>query len=49
VSAKDKLVCEVCGTALSGGSEACPVCALRGALGSETTSLLDFSSELYPN
>jgi serine/threonine protein kinase len=46
VTAKAKLVCEVCGTALSGGSEACPVCALRGALGPETTSLLDFSSEL---
>jgi Protein kinase domain/NACHT domain len=35
VSAKGKLVCQVCGTALSGGSEACPVCALRGALGKE--------------
>ena len=46
MSAKCKLVCQVCGTALSGGSEACPVCALRRALGSETTSLLDFSSEL---
>jgi serine/threonine protein kinase len=46
VSAKSKLVCQVCGTALSGGSEACPVCALRGALGPETTSLLDLSSEL---
>jgi len=46
VSAKGKLVCQVCGTALSGGSEACPVCALRRALGPETTSLLDFSSEL---
>jgi serine/threonine protein kinase len=46
VSTKGKLVCKVCGTALSGGNEACPVCALRGALGPETTSLLDFSSEL---
>jgi serine/threonine protein kinase len=46
VSAKGKLVCQVCGTALSGGSEACPVCALRRALGPETSSLLDFSSEL---
>jgi hypothetical protein len=35
VSAKGRLVCQVCGTALSGGSEACPVCALRGALGGE--------------
>jgi hypothetical protein len=46
VSAKGTLVCQVCGTALNGGSEACPVCALRGALGPETTSVLDFSSEL---
>jgi protein kinase-like protein len=46
VSAKSKLVRQVCGTALSGCSEACPVCALRGALGPETTSLLDFSSDL---
>jgi hypothetical protein len=37
---------KICGTELSGGSEACPVCALRGALGPETTSVLDFSSEL---
>jgi serine/threonine protein kinase/predicted ATPase len=44
--AKGKLVCQVCGTTLSGGSDACPVCALRGALGPETASLLDFSSEL---
>jgi serine/threonine protein kinase len=41
MSAKAKLVCQVCGTALSGGSESCPVCALRGALGPQTTSLLD--------
>jgi hypothetical protein len=46
VSAKAKLVCQVCSTALSGGSEACPVCALRRALGPETTWLLDLSSEL---
>jgi serine/threonine protein kinase len=46
VSAKGTLVCQVCGTALNGGSEACPVCALRGALGPETTSVMDFSSEL---
>ena len=45
MSAKGTLVCQVCGTALNGGSEACPVCALRGALGPETTSVLDFSSE----
>ena len=37
MSAKGKLVCQVCGTALSGGSEACPVCALRGALGNQLT------------
>jgi hypothetical protein len=37
VSAKSKLVCQVCGTALSGGSEACPVCALRGAVGNGPT------------
>jgi serine/threonine protein kinase len=46
VSAKGKLFCQVCGTALSGGGEACPVCALRGALWRETTALLDSSSEL---
>jgi hypothetical protein len=47
MSAKAKLVCQVCGTALSGGSESCPVCALRGALGPQTTSLLDVgASEL---
>jgi predicted Ser/Thr protein kinase len=46
VSAKGKLVCQVCGAALANDSEACPVCALRGALGPETTSLLDVSSEL---
>jgi hypothetical protein len=37
VSAKSKRVCQVCGTPLSGGSESCPVCALRGALGNEPT------------
>jgi serine/threonine protein kinase/tetratricopeptide (TPR) repeat protein len=41
VSAKAKLVCQVCGTPLSDSGEACPVCALRGALGPQTTSLLD--------
>ena len=46
MSAKGKLFCQVCGTALSGGGEACPVCALRGALWRETTALLDSSSEL---
>jgi protein kinase-like protein len=46
VSAKGKLFCQVCGTALSGANEACPVCALRGALWPETTALLDSSSEL---
>jgi predicted ATPase len=37
VSAKGKLVCQVCGTALSGRSETCPVCALRGALSNQPT------------
>jgi protein kinase-like protein len=46
VSAKRKLFCQVCGTALSGGGEACPVCALRGALWPETTVVSDSSSEL---
>ena len=46
MSAKGKLFCQVCGTALSGGGEACPVCTLRGALWPETTALLDSSSEL---
>jgi TolB-like protein len=46
VSAKGKLFCQVCGTALSGAGEACPVCALRGALWPETTALLDSSSKL---
>ena len=46
MSAKGRLVCQVCGVALANDSEACPVCALRGALGPETTSLSDGSSEL---
>jgi serine/threonine protein kinase/Tfp pilus assembly protein PilF len=44
---KGKRVCKVCGTALSSGSEPCPVCVLRGALEPQTTLLLDFSSELH--
>ena len=32
----DIRVCRVCGTALRDGSESCPVCALRGALESES-------------
>ena len=46
MDAKGKRVCQVCGAALRDDSDSCPVCALRGALGPETTSLLDTSSEL---
>jgi hypothetical protein len=46
VDAKGKRVCQVCGAALRDDSDSCPVCALRGPLGPETTSLLDSSSEL---
>src|SRR5260221_1543750 len=35
VSTKTKRACQVCGTALYDGSDPCPVCALRGALGNE--------------
>jgi serine/threonine protein kinase/Tfp pilus assembly protein PilF len=46
VDAKGKRVCQVCGAALRDDSDSCPVCALRGALGTGTTSLSDSSSEL---
>jgi serine/threonine protein kinase/Flp pilus assembly protein TadD len=46
VDAKGKRVCQVCGAALRDDSDSCPICALRGALGTETTSLSDSSSEL---
>ena len=46
MDAKGKRACQVCGAALRDDSDSCPVCALRGVLGPETTSLLDFSSEL---
>jgi hypothetical protein len=35
VSTKSKRACQVCGTALYDGSDPCPVCALRGALGNK--------------
>ena len=44
VKTEGKRACQVCGTVLSGESEACPVCALRGALQPESDS--DASSEL---
>jgi serine/threonine protein kinase len=46
VDAKGKRVCQVCGAALRDDSDSCPVCALRRALETETTSLLGSSSEL---
>ena len=46
MDAKGKRVCQVCGAALRDDSDSCPVCALRGVLGPETTALLDSSSEL---
>src|SRR4029077_19747941 len=36
VSTKSKRACQVCGTALGDDSDSCPVCALRGVLGSES-------------
>jgi serine/threonine protein kinase/Tfp pilus assembly protein PilF len=36
VTTKDKQACATCGTLIPAGSVFCPVCALRGALGSET-------------
>jgi hypothetical protein len=39
--------CQVCGTLLAGNSESCPVCALQGALTSESgASAIDSESEL---
>jgi serine/threonine protein kinase len=46
VSAKSKRACKVCGTALSGDSDLCPVCVLRGALKPESNSVSEVSSEL---
>jgi serine/threonine protein kinase/Tfp pilus assembly protein PilF len=46
VKTESKRACEVCGTALSQNSEFCPVCALRGAVSSETESLSEISSQL---
>ena len=36
VSTKSKRACQVCGTALGDDSDSCPVCTLRGVLGSES-------------
>ena len=36
VRMRDLQACPVCGTLLPNGSESCPVCALRGALESES-------------
>jgi eukaryotic-like serine/threonine-protein kinase len=38
VTAKGKRSCPACGTPLPDGSESCPVCALRGALGNDRIS-----------
>jgi TolB-like protein len=46
VSTKSKRACQVCGTALSGDSDLCPVCALHGALKPKSDSRSDISSEL---
>src|SRR6266446_1970508 len=47
VSTKSKRACQVCGTALSGDSDLCPVCALHGALKPKSDSRSDISSELH--
>jgi serine/threonine protein kinase len=44
VKTEDKRVCEVCGTALNENSEFCPVCALRGAVGGQSTTVDDLAS-----
>jgi serine/threonine protein kinase/Tfp pilus assembly protein PilF len=46
VKTKSKRACPVCGTALSGDSDLCPVCALHGALKPESDSRSGISSEL---
>ena len=47
MSTKGKRACQVCGTALYGNSDSCPVCALRAALNLETgtSSLEDICSQ----
>jgi serine/threonine protein kinase/Tfp pilus assembly protein PilF len=46
VKTKGKKACPVCGTVFPDNSEWCPVCALRGALKSESNSRSDISAEL---
>ena len=41
-----KRACSVCGTLLADDSEYCPICALRGAVETQSDSVLDTSSEL---
>jgi serine/threonine protein kinase len=45
VNTQGKRACQVCGTALSGDSDLCPVCALQGALKPKSDSCSDISSE----
>jgi len=46
VKTHGKRTCEVCGTAFNENSEFCPVCALRGALETQSDSVALTSSEL---
>ena len=41
-----KRACSVCGTLLADDSALCPVCALQGALETQSDSVSDISSEL---
>jgi hypothetical protein len=41
-----KRTCSVCGTLLADDSDYCPVCALRGAVETQSDSVSDTSSEL---
>jgi len=45
VNTQGKRACQVCGTAVSGDSDLCPVCALQGALKPKSDSCSDISSE----
>ena len=41
-----KRACSVCGTLLADDSAYCPVCALRGAVETQSDSITNISSEL---
>jgi predicted amidophosphoribosyltransferase len=48
VKTKDKRACPICGTLFPDSSDSCPVCALQGALKSESgaSSIEEGTSEL---